>query len=528
MAACYKFPDIEGSQKLYQALVFLLEDRFGLEKTFPQTIKDLEAIAVGSGGVEDDLPLVVTIFGLLYQDNIRDPLLGRKLDNTDVTNGSLGTHHVSFVRRFVQALTGAVEEFQGSKDMFAQVFATLVKNGATKNGGGSNPTVYAHQVAEVGRRLIGEGRSASDPQIEMRISNVLSVILGDGVEGRSSAIDISLPNLDEGTTSDIIQDNVKALAALYFAAQLEELKFFATADKVLEHFMTGMLPLSRGPGGDAIYEYMKGAPNRLTEAERRSLYARCFGFAQGSVEEPLPNREFQDTWIRFLSAESQFVRLFGSTGGANGRVVLQGPLVPIEQVFKAAKDLGVNLSLHGYGIAHFAAVELQKFVRQVKDLLSFDDVLKAYGVLDPFQLVERISQLYLGGSVNGVQKRTMATAGANIIQWIAKNAPVLAAPESNSLVKLILEPGKGPFDDIANNVERWLAVTGTVDDAVEKFAEPVSMPTQSTIPNLSLTGVVPDSLRSVLAQVGNGLPSMQNMQNMSNMPALTVNGVGKA
>jgi hypothetical protein len=217
-----------------------------------------------------------------------------------------------------------------------------------------------------------------------------------------------------------------------------------------------VLPLGCGAGGEAIYEFYKSIPNRFTEVERRGLYARAFGFAQGSVDEPLPNREFQDSWIRFLSAESQYVRLNGTT-------------VTIEQVFKAAKDLAVNLSLHGYGIAHFAAVELQALVRTVKAMLSHAEVLHAYGVNDCWQLTERVSQLYLGGSVNGVQKRAMATAGANIIQWLARSSTVLASPLDLSLTNLIIPPqgtplygSTDPVDQISSNVERWLAVTGPV------------------------------------------------------------------
>jgi len=518
MAQCYKFPDINENKLLYQALVFLLQDRFRLDPSFPSSVAGLQAIALHSGGEELNLPFVVSAFGMLSQDNYKDPLLGKSEDAPDVSTGTLPDHtKVKFVSRFVEQVASAVQEFQGAKSMFSQVFSTLAAHGA----GTSTVTVLSGQVAEVSRRLVEERRDPNDPQIAVRIENVLAVVLGDGVQGRASAIDINLPSLDEGTTTDILPDNVTALAAVYFSAQLEELKFFATADKVLEHFITGMLPLSRGPGGQAIYEYMKDTPNRMTEAERRSLYARAFGFAQGSVDEPLPNREFQDSWIRFLSAESQFVRLFGpglySPGGTTSRVVMQGPMVTVEQVFKSAKDLAVNLSLHGYGVAHFAAVELQQLIRNVKAMLSFDDVLKAYGVLDQPQLVERVSQLYLGGSVNGVQKRTMATAGANIIQWLARYSTALSGSDSSALSRLILSPKNpnDPIDNIANNVERWLAVTGTVESAVEKFAEPIAVPTQATIPNLSLQAALPESLRDVMSQVGTALPAM---------PALTSNG----
>jgi hypothetical protein len=553
---CFKFPDIAKNEALYRALIYVLKDRFRLdkgrkpdEKLFPATTTALQSIRVNNGTAEDEanrnvLRLVVSAFGLLDNDTYRDPVFGKDTGEQDLKTTEKGAettslpgHHVRspdviegdlqdggrkvyFVPRFVDLVTRAVGEYEARRGMFDEVFNTLGKK--TKNW-----TILASQVAEVGRRLIDAGRDEKDAQIGERIENVLSIVLRDGIEGRASAIDVDLPDLDDNTTADILANNVNALAAIYFAAQLEELKLFATADKVLEHFMSGMLPLTRGPGGDAIYEHFKSAPNRLTEMERRSLYARSFGFAQGSVDEPLPNREFQDSWIRFLSAVSQYVRFCSPE--SSSRVVYQGPIITIEQVFKSAKDLAVNLSLHGYGIAHFAAVELQDLVRKVKAMLSSAEVLQAYGVLDVWQLVERVSQLYLGGSVNGVQKRTMANAGANIIQWLAKNAPVLSAASADSVVllDLIFHPKTAPsnvahpdkFDDIANNVERWLAVTGTVEAAVEKYAEPVAMPAQATIPNMSLQAAVPEALRGVLSQVGGGLPALSN---------LSGNSIGKA
>jgi hypothetical protein len=505
------------NQAFYQATLFLLQDRFKVGQGFPQTFAALEAQVFDTTttpetpypGAQRDLYFAVSILGMLFEDNYRDPLLGKLQSGPDVTQASLpnGGPKVWFARQFVSQVSAAVQEYQASAQMFAVVFNRL----ATDSG----QVVWAQQVAEVTRQLVQENRSAADPQIGMRIDNVLGVVLGDGVQGRASAINVDLPDLDEDTTADIIPDNVNALAAVYFAAQLEELKFFAVADKVMEHFITGVLPVTRGPGGEAIYEYYKSIPNRFTEVERRSLYARAFGFAQGSVDEPMPNKDFQDCWIRFLSAESQFYRLYGSvtTVAPSNGTVLTGPIVTPAQVVKAAKDLAVNATQHGYGMAHFAAVELQSLVRTVKAMLSYDDVLKAYGALDVWQLTERVSQLYLGGSVATVQKRTMATYGANIIQWLARYSTMLSSGSDLSFVNLILKPNNpnDPIDNIKDSVERWLAVTGTVDSSVEKFSEPVALPTQTTLPNMGLQAVTPDSLRSALSQVSAGLPSMPGM-----------------
>lgn len=369
-----------------------------------------------------------------------------------------------------------------------------------------NPAViYTQQLAEVVRRLIELGVTDSDKQLYSKFQNAFATVLGGSVVTRASQIHIDLPSLEDNVQADIVKDNVLAVSALYFAAQLEELKFFAVADKVAEQFEAGLIPMSRSEGGLAIYQYMRDAVNRFTEAERRGIYARAFGFAQGSVDEPLPNREFADLWIRFLSAVSVLTREEGITVRR---------ALTAQQVFKNARDLAVNVSLHGYGIAHFAAVELQDLVKRIIKMLSFPDVIAAYGVNDVWQLVERVSGLYLGGAVNSVRQRTLAQAGSQIIQWLARKQNVLVSAQSHGID--FLKEG-----ELIGNVERWLAVTGTDDQATEKYFEPVSVSQQPTIPNLSLQGI-PQSLQSLLPTVANGqLP-------LGQLPGIGTTPVGKA
>ena len=356
--------------------------------------------------------------------------------------------------------------------------------------------VFAQQFADVVRRLHEQGIGADDPLLRARFQNAFNIVLGGSVAQRSSQINITLPDLEEDVQADISRDNVTAVSAIYFAAQLEELKLVATAEKVAEQFMQQQVPITRGIGGEAIFRFIKDAPNRLTEAELKGIYARTFGFAQGAVDEQLPNREFADLWIRFLSAVSVLNREDLATGVRKS--------LTAQQVFKNARDLAVNLSLHGYGVAHFAAVELQDLVTTVIKMLSYPEVLAAYGVTDIWQLVERVSALYLGGSANGVRQRTLAQSGARIIQWLAKKQPYLVGAAAGGL----------KFDEpqLVAEVERWLAVTGTDDTSIDKYSEVVSVPTQPTIPSLSLAAL-PESLATL---VPGGIQGA--MQNLGNLP----------
>jgi hypothetical protein len=350
--------------------------------------------------------------------------------------------------------------------------------------------ISALQLAQIVQILADEGVTAGDPLFTSRFRTALSIVLGGGSVGRTDLENIDLPDIEQDSGDDVVPDNLHALSALYFAAMLEELKFFAVADKVAEQFTQGMLPMSRGPGGHAIYDYIRGTPERFTEAERRGIYARCFGIAQGSVNEPMPNREFNELWLRFFSAVSMWERLDDST---------ERRIVTLPQISKNARDLAVNLSLHGYGIAHPAAIELQNDIKDIIAMLSYPDVLTAYGVRDKWQLVERVSQMYLGGAANGVRQRALAQSGKDVIKWLASKHVALNNPRVQ--LDLTNEP------ELIFNVERWLAVTGTGESAIERMAQPVSMAAQSTIPSFSLQGAG-DLLRNAMGQLNGANPQI--------------------
>jgi hypothetical protein len=426
----------------------------------------------------------LAVAGILIADSQLDALGGKtgamlsksagdEIDETDAK------HKLYVAAPFKNAMTRALAEYNTHAAMFLGVYRGIRDKSVSTDG---DYKFKARQIAEIGRALVAERVDVTDSQFDARLQRALSVSLSGTTEGRPSAIDIDLPNLEDGTEADIIAENVKALSAIYFSAMLEEMKLFSVMDKVVEQFMNGSLPIKRSNAGDPLYRYHREAPLRINEFDRRGLYARSFGVAQGSVDEETPNREFNDMWIRFLSAVSIYGRELDSTDMKR---------VSQEQIFKTARDLAVNLSYHGFGLAHFAAIELQTLIRNIKDTLSHPDVLSSYGTRDVWQLCERVSSMYLGGAPNGVRHRTMAQAGAAIIQWLAASAPALVGSFSNLQID----------DALRSNVERWLSVTGTPDQQTEKYSEPVALTAQPTIPGFTLPGGFDsDAIRDALAR----------------------------
>jgi hypothetical protein len=474
---------------------------FDINGEFPsQQPAGAGAVAAAAGPAPGTLSIqekqVAAVYGLMENDSLTDPT----------------------TERFVPGVSTALGEYTASQLLFDNVLNVIVGLGQTSDPTlGAVSKISAEQWTSVARTLRNQGVLGTDALLALKVQTVLAGEVGGGDNTPPSSIDIDLPDLEAQSDIEIQSDNLQAMQAIYFAAQLEDLKVFQVVDKLVELFQNGMLPLGKGNAGNTLYSYWKEAVKRMTETERRNLYFRTFGFAGGDPSAGAPNREFNDLWLRFVSAVSSFAR----------QVTVENLLrtnIPIpvsqQQVKKAARDLGANLSLHGYGIGYFAATELQNQIREIIGLLSDPDIKTAYGARDMWQVVDQVASLELGGAKNSIRYRTMATSGAVIIRWLAQHASVLVSADQiivldiNQLRNLSTMRARGvkatvsPTDrDLVDSCDQWLAVTGTADKSVEDYAQP------SEAPNVTSRPVyVPQVARDLLDSVGIQTPGGNGMQ----------------
>jgi len=205
------------------------------------------------------------------------------------------------------------------------------------------------------------------------------------------------------------------------------------------------------------------------------------GDANGSA-----NRDFNDLWMRFVSSVSQFMR----QKSVDQIVRATFPMSVMQQhVKKAARDLALNLSRYGYGMAYYAAVELQQQIATMIQLLSDQDIMRVYGARDMWQVIDAVSTLELGGPKNSSRYRTLATCGAIITKWLARN--ISRYTQNTSVAKVIddidvlsASPSTAgpnattrPTDyDMVNACELWLLETATVDTQVQELTQPREAP----------------------------------------------------
>lgn len=364
-------------------------------------------------------------------------------------------------------------------------------------------------VAAVVRKLAADGVSANDPWLASRIDNAYEMQSGAVNGAPPSSLEISLPDLEEAVDVEIVRENLDAAQAIYFAYQLEEARMPQVVEKIVDLFRSGLLPLSYGKTGDYLYGYYKKAAERITEGERRDLYMRAFGAPGGDPSMNQPNREFNELWLRFISAVSSFGRQLNVDRMFRSQIPLA---VSQEQVRKAARDLAASLSRNCYGIAYQFSKELKTLIIEFRDLLSDQEIRGAFGARDMWQVIDQVNANYLGGARNSHRYRTQARAGAVIIAWLTQNHQRMTnrfdeVISINALMNPQLrgsdKPMETPTDwDLLQACEQWLAVGGVQDQRVEEYAQPVESPTITSKPI-----EMPQIARDVLDSAGISLPS---------------------
>jgi len=264
----------------------------------------------------------------------------------------------------------------------------------------------------------------------------------------------------------IVSANLRALEPVYFTAMLEEARLFEVVDCLVAKFICGRLPLGPGRAGAVLYDHWKGDSKRFTAGQRRTVFARAFGLPGGDVS-VIPNLEFTDLWLRFVS-------IVGMYSAELQSLPPDERSVSAEEVLISGRDLAINLSTHGHGLAWFAAQDFKPEIQQVIELFSDVELQTAFGATDEWQVIHNIAAAELGARPNVQRARTRAESGVIIIRWLSNRRARLLRPRSANILKHeeICEGRTAasqnrkatvhPTDaDLVTACEHWLGVSGT-------------------------------------------------------------------
>jgi hypothetical protein len=270
----------------------------------------------------------------------------------------------------------------------------------------------------------------------------------------------------EDTNGEIVSANLRALQPVYFAAMLEEARLFDVVDCLVTMFSQGTLSIGPGRAGAVLYRHWKSQHTRFTTEQRRNVYARAFGLPGGDPS-VLPNRDFNDLWVRFVSIVGMYSAELQSLPPGQRSV-------GTEEVLVSGRALASNLSSRGHGLAWFAASDFKVEMQQVIELLSDVELQNEFGAKTPWQLLQTVAAVELGARPNVPRGHTRAENGAIIIRWLANRRARLLRPrtvnilkhedicEGRTAVSQNKNPAVYPTDsDLVTACEHWLGVTGT-------------------------------------------------------------------
>ncbi len=181
---------------------------------------------------------------------------------------------------------------------------------------------------------------------------------------------------------------------LYSASRLDELGMLAVCDRLVELHHRGGLPIAAtGTAAGLLDAFWLGRAERLTEDERRALYARGLG-------------------LDFESLLGELAAALAAHRVDPGHA----------EVAAAAAKLRSTIDAH----VESARTDVELLMAQLADaeaLLSDRELLSTYGARDLMELFDHLSRLALGGTRHLLRSKSLLEAGAMLLLWLDADDP---------------------------------------------------------------------------------------------------------
>jgi hypothetical protein len=204
---------------------------------------------------------------------------------------------------------------------------------------------------------------------------------------------IDLPPLTGGA---IEPGQLRAVAALFWAMEVDEAGVIDVADALAEGLRVGRVAIDPGRAAPLLFDWHRQRERRLTADERHAIYERLFG--SDDVRGQL------DQLIALLAAV----------------YTLEGPTPHLlAEISVAAEQLATSLSARSAGITAFAAREIVETIRSALAILESRDVLAAFGQRSVEGLLVSQGPALVGRALDPMTCFDRARAGQQILSWLA-------------------------------------------------------------------------------------------------------------
>ena len=248
-------------------------------------------------------------------------------------------------------------------------------------------------------------------------------LIGFGPKGPVAFEEMPYPYIQPDFDDSVVPSQLHAAAELYYIYQHERMKIFQVVNVLLQLFRLGKMRIQRGPGARGLYLLEKWKPLRYKLRDREIAYRRAFNY--GTVTAPagaVVNRNFHRQLVGFMVALAQYFRdlLIGEVI-RGGPLIEQRPFGSIGTIQRIGIDLRYALDRSTYGNIFALAMETGHYLKTVLQLLDAPDIKKAFDANTKWDVVEIVSNRYLGGIAEPSQRAKMAESGRRILQFVADN-----------------------------------------------------------------------------------------------------------
>ncbi|MBN8465041.1 hypothetical protein JYJ95_00845 [Corallococcus exiguus] len=254
-------------------------------------------------------------------------------------------------------------------------------------------------------------------------ASLFSDLMGLGKDGAPSFDSISRPLLVQDFDESVIETQLHATAELYYIYQHERMKVFQVAGVLLRLFHDGRMRIQRGPGARALYLMEKHQPLRYKPRDRQLAYRRAFNY--GSLAAPagaVMFRNFHREFLAFVSAIAQYFRdlLIGEVIRGSQQLN-ERPFASQATIQRLGTDIRWQIDRATYGNILALTVEVGEYLKTILDAMETPDIKKAFDANTKWDVIEVVSQRYLGGAGEISQRSKMADAGRLLLNFVADN-----------------------------------------------------------------------------------------------------------
>lgn len=287
------------------------------------------------------------------------------------------------------------------------------------------------------------------------IANGLSLAESAHATARSFALNelgqIELPDIAPATADD--QAQIRAIAPLYLAAQLEETGLLSAVEALSGLAISGALQGDLGAAAHLIENFWQGRNDRFHEKERRALFSRLFGAEHPEDAAYLPaksvaNASFENLMIDL--AESLYKLDEQSLGGRYGNIHAQNRLA------MSARMLAENLLHRGGGMTAFAAKEILTTIQEAVRILQQTPVQRAFGARSMWSAVRVITTRYLHLNRETSSLVARGKSGLVILTWLAECLPHLDPMNQQAV----------PDEHVVGAAIEWLQASLSIREAM--------------------------------------------------------------